>query len=479
MTENGLVSNHSSQECVVTCLGSQGVQVHASCARLTRHAAVFEVYGPSSTLLASEVLNEFKISLRGRTVFSGKAVVKRLVSTGLKEVCEAELGEGWLDFDGFAALADKSRLSEEFRSYIAGWQKQYTVRPEFKLHIADMQIFFIELRQWLDQVEMGVRAAAADNLADIEHDITGQLASCVIPTVDGLFEKFEMLAGTLEEEQRPLHRAYMKRQLHPLLLCSPFAHRTFTKPLGFAGDYEMVNMIWRNGHEGSSLFAKVVNCWFLEQPPARAHRNRIDYLVKRLIEETLRVRAQGRPARVFNLACGPALEVQEFLRASALSSETEIALLDFNQETLDYTSAILEDAKRRHARSTVLHFIKKSVHQILKESVKASGRAAEVQYDFIYCAGLFDYLSDAVCQRLTTTLYRWLAPGGLLLLTNVDACNPLRQGMDYLLDWSLIHRTTRQCLSALPGGASPDMMSVRADTTGVNLLIEVRKPEHA
>lgn len=479
MTENGLVSNHSTQECVVTCVSSQGVQVHASCARLTRHAAVFEVCGPSSTLLASEVLNEFKISLRGRTIFSGRAVVKKLVSSGVVELCEAELGEGWLDIDGFAALADKGRLREEFRNYIAGWQKQYTVRSEFKLHIADMQMFFIELRQWLDQVEMGVRAAAMDNRADVEREITAQLASSVIPIVDGLFEKFEILAGNLEEQQRPLHRAYMKRQLHPLLLCSPFAHRTFTKPLGFAGDYEMVNMIWRNGHEGSSLFAKVVNCWFLEQLPARAHRNRIDYLAERLVGETMRLRVQGRLTRVFNLACGPALEVQEFLRASALSSETEIALLDFNQETLDYTSAILEDAKRRHARSTVLHFVKKSVHQILKESGKASGRTAEVQYDFIYCAGLFDYLSDAVCQRLTNTLYRWLAPGGLLLLTNVDACNPLRQGMDYLLDWNLIHRTTRQCLSALPSGASPEMMSVRADTTGVNLFIEVRKPEHA
>ena len=479
MTEAGLARNHSGQECVVSCLSSQGIQIRANCARVTRHGVVFEICAPGNTLLTSEVLREFKITLRERTVFSGNAVVKNLVSTGLVELCEAELDQGWLDIDGFAVLADKGRLNEEFRNYLAGWQKQYTVRPEFKLHIADMQMFFIELRQWLDQVELGVRATAGDNRAEIERDVTAQLASSVIPAIDGLFEKFEMLAGAVEEAQRPLHRAYMKRQLHPLVLCSPFAHRTFTKPLGYAGDYEMVNMIWRNGQEGQSLFAKLVNCWFLAQPPARAHRNRIDYLAKRLIEETMRIRVQGRQTRVFNLACGPALEVQEFVRSSALSNETEIALLDFNQETLDYTSVVLEDAKRRHARSTGFHFIKKSVHQILKESGKASGRAAEVQYDFIYCAGLFDYLSDAVCQRLTTTLYRWLAPGGLLLLTNIDACNPLRQGMDYLLDWNLIHRTARQCLSALPKGPSEEAISVRADTTGVNLFIEVRKPEHA
>jgi extracellular factor (EF) 3-hydroxypalmitic acid methyl ester biosynthesis protein len=479
MTEAGLARNHSGQECVVNCLSSQGIQIRANCVRVTRHAVVFEICVPGNTLLTSEVLREFKITLRERTIFSGKAVVKNLVSTGLVELCEAELDQGWLDIDGFAVLADKGRLREEFHNYLAGWQKQYTVRPEFKLHIADMQMFFIELRQWLDQVELGVRAVHVDNRAEIEREVTTQLASSVIPTIDGLFEKFEMLAGAVEEAQRPLHRAYMKRQLHPLVLCSPFAHRTFTKPLGYAGDYEMVNMIWRNGHEGQSLFAKLVNCWFLAQPPARAHRNRIDYLAGKLMDETVRVRPEARPARIFDVACGSALEVQEFLRGSSLSSETEIALLDFNQETLDYTSSILEHAKQRHARSTRFQYIKKSVHQILKEFGKTGKQVTEARYDLVYCAGLFDYLSDAVCQRLTTALYRCVAPGGLLLLTNVDACNPLRQGMDYLLDWNLVHRTAQQCVNALHGAVSPEVMSVRADPTGINLFIEVRKPDHA
>ncbi len=477
--ENRPSNTHIGQEFIITCLSSQGVQTHANCARLTRHSAVFEVSGPGSALLASEVLGDFSIALRERKIFCGTAVVKQIVGTGLIEMCEVELGEGWLDISGLTALADKDRLREEFRNYLAGWQKQYTVRPEFKLHIADMQMFFMELRQWLDQVELGLRTAPEDRRDDREHDITAQLVAAVIPHIDGLFEKFESLAGGIEENQRPLHRAYMKRQLHPLIMCAPFAHRTFTKPLGYAGDYEMVNMICRNGQEGGSIFAKVVNGWFLEQPPAKAHRNRIDYLVKRLAEETVRVRSHGRLARVFNLACGPALELQIFLRDSDLSGQSEIFLLDFNQETLDYTSALLDGLKRKHSRPTPLHFIKRSVHDLLKEYGKLPERKTEASYDLVYCAGLFDYLSDPICQRLMTVLYRWVAPGGLLLVTNVDVFNPLRQGMDYLLDWNLVHRTAKQSLALCPAGASAEQMSVKSDMTGVNLFIEVRKPEHA
>jgi extracellular factor (EF) 3-hydroxypalmitic acid methyl ester biosynthesis protein len=472
-----LSSSHLGQECKVTCVSSQGVQISGSTVRLTRHAAVFEVYGSQSTLLTSEALADFRLLLRERTIFSGKAVVKNLIGTGAVELCEVELGEGWLDIDGFAALADGDRLRKEFRIYLTEWQRQYTVRPEFKLHIADMQMFFLELRQWLDQVELGLRTSPANSRQELESALTAQLADGVIPYVDGLFEKFEALAGELEEDRRPVHRAYMKRQLHPLVLCSPFAHRTFTKPLGYAGDYEMVNMIGRNGHEGGSLFAKVVNCWFLAQPPARAHRNRIDYLVQRLVEEAVRIQSQGKPLRVFNLACGPALEVQSFLRDSAISSQADISLLDFNQETLDYTSGVLGDLKRRHSRSTGLHFIKKSIHHLLKESGKPAERDHDSRYDLVYCAGLFDYLTDAVCRRLIAILYRWLAPGGLLLTTNVDSCNPLRQGMDYLLDWNLIHRTAKQSLTLCPTGVPAEAMSVKSDLTGVNLFIEVRKPE--
>jgi extracellular factor (EF) 3-hydroxypalmitic acid methyl ester biosynthesis protein len=280
----------------------------------------------------------------------------------------------------------------------------------------------------------------------------------------------------LEEDLRPAHRAFIKRQLHPLLLASPFLYRTFAKPLGYAGDYEMVNMITRDPLEGASLFAKVVNLWFLQQPPAEAHRNRIDYLTQKLLEEAVRIATQGRPARVFNLGCGPACEVQRLLSEQDISDRIQFTLLDFNEETLAHARTVLTRAKQKHGRNTAIQFVKKSVNQILKESARTVEGTPQSKYDLVYCAGLFDYLSDQICQRLMSILYGWVAPGGLLLATNVHVCNPRRLTMEYVMEWNLIYRDSARMAALNPDRHSADHALVRSDETGVNVYLEVRKP---
>jgi extracellular factor (EF) 3-hydroxypalmitic acid methyl ester biosynthesis protein len=249
-------------------------------------------------------------------------------------------------------------------------------------------------------------------------------------------------------------------------------HRIYRKPLGYAGDYEMVNMILRDPHEGSSLFAKVLNSWFLSQVPAAAHRNRVAILTERLIQETARTRNLSRPARIYNLGCGPAQEVRAFMEQSPLSDHAEFTLLDFNEETLAYTRTSLDDARRRHHRATRIQLIRKSVAQV----IKAGMRNVTADYDVVYCAGLFDYLPDRVCQQLLNMFYAMLAPGGLLLATNVDPSNPIRNIMGYIFEWCLIERTGPQFSNLIPEGATKDDCKVSAENTGCNVFLEVRKP---
>jgi extracellular factor (EF) 3-hydroxypalmitic acid methyl ester biosynthesis protein len=149
-------------------------------------------------------------------------------------------------------------------------------------------------------------------------------------------------------------------------------------------------------------------------------------------------------------------------------------LLDFNDETLEHARKLLEDLKSRYHRNTKIEMIKKSVHQVLKETAKP-GEPAE-HYDLVYCAGVFDYLSDRICKRLMNIFYDMLEPGGLLFATNVDASNPSRNGMEYLLEWHLIYRNAMQLGGLTPDRAPPEGAHVRSDETGVNIYIEVRKP---
>lgn len=53
--------------------------------------------------------------------------------------------------------------------------------------------------------------------------------------------------------------------------------------------------------------------------------------------EARRAAAAGRRARIFNLGCGPAKEVQLMLAEDPESDHLDFTLADFNAETLGYT----------------------------------------------------------------------------------------------------------------------------------------------
>jgi len=235
-------------------------------------------------------------------------------------------------------------------------------------------------------------------------------------------------------------------------------------------------MMFRDPLEGESLFAKMVNLYALQLPPILAHRNRIEYLGRKLESESLRLAAQNRALRVFNMGCGPAMEVQRFLAGSDLSQNAQFTLVDFSDETLAHTTRILGGLKQQHARQTLIRPVKKSVNMLIKSASRRDDYLQPSQYDLVYCAGLFDYLTDHVCQQLMDLFYTMVAPGGLLVATNVDD-HPAKNQMECFLEWHLIHRNNEKMKSVAPAAADAQDVSIKRDATGVNLFLEVRKPE--
>ena len=88
-------------------------------------------------------------------------------------------------------------------------------------------------------------------------------------------------------------------------------------------------------------------------------------------------------------------------------------------------------------------------------------RHAQAKFDFVYCAGLFDYLSDKVCARLLQYFAARTNVGGTVLVTNVHSSNPQKISMEHLLEWHLIYRDEGQLESLLP--------TPRADTRSVQM----------
>ena len=114
----------------------------------------------------------------------------------------------------------------------------------------------------------------------------------------------------------------------------------------------MMNMIHRNQPEGGSLYEKLIHLLLVSQWPAKSVRNRIAHLGEKSVNETARVARAGKIARILNVGCGPAQEVQDFLKETQLSDQADFTLMDFNEETLLHAGQKLVEAKRQFSRRT-------------------------------------------------------------------------------------------------------------------------------
>lgn len=458
---------------------ADGVPRHGVIVRVLPGAAFFDVYDPTLVLRMSEVLHDFQIVFHGKMMCSGRAVVCGTVVSGFKTSCEVSLQNStWSGLNLLSVVPEKMNLEGRFKTFMDGWQHQYKIKPEFKNAAIDMLSFFNDTHVWLNQIEMEIRHLPAHRQAVAENEALQQLLPHFIRATTNINEKFEHELNQVERELRPLHQAFVRKFLHPSTQCSPFMHRAFEKPLGYAGDYEVVDMMFRSHFQGDSYFAKLLNAYALQLPPVLAHRNRILYLEKKLADESLRAMMRGKPLKVFNLGCGPAREVQQFMAGNSLSSRASFVLADFEQKTLTHTDQVLHELKARHQRHTKIKTVKLSVIQLIKEHERRGKADSAEKYDFVYCAGLFDYLSDAVCELLMNAFYSMLAPDGLLVATNVDEHGALHQ-MECFLDWHLVYRDTQRMRQLTPAQANPDEVVIKRDPSGANVFIEVRKPAHS
>ncbi len=455
----------------------QGLEVRGTILRLEKFRVVIELYQSSVVLRASELLQDCKIVHDGTIAYSGRALVTNVMHMGVVTTCELKLEEPGVQVALPLSNNGASGCLERYQQCVENWQIQSQIRPEFKMAVLDLHSYLTDLKTVCEEIEVSILAHPSQNRHEMELSAANELAGAALPMMDTMRERFlEYAEGIPEELLRP-YEIFVQRHLHPLFLCAPFGYRTYQKPLGYAGDYEMMNMIHRNGYEGGSLYARVVHHWLVNQPPARSVRNRVAHMKRKLNEETLRARRQNRPARILNLGCGPAREVQDFIEENEFANDAEITLLDFDPETLQFATGAVEKAKARHGRRTTVAGRRMSVTQLIKDSSAAGRNPLGSGYDLIYCGGLFDYLSPRVCRQVVGMFYGGVAPGGLVLVANMHNREVLFSRMlEFLLDWHLIYRNTQDLEAFVPDGLSRDDWQVTHEPVVANLFLEIRKP---
>lgn len=454
---------------IVTFENCRGSKVSGTLIRLSRDAIVFEVYNPYSVVQSSEVLDNVRILRGDRAIYQGQAVVTSIVGTGLMLIVEASLVGAWSDLAG---LSPGPALREEVDNFIGTWSELHqNLRPDYINAVTACRNFLLELSRWLEHGETvsGLRDESASK--GLRQEFAADVESVAFPKLFELFARFEEVASGMRRRETVTHRAFAQRELHPLMLCSPYIHRTFTKPLGYAGDYQMVNMILCEPLQGESVFAKVINALPLRVDTAQAHRNRISRLTDVIEAEAQAASRKGKPLKVLNVGCGPAIEVQRFVAQSDLSDRVHFTLVDFNEETLEATRRKLDETIRAHARRCQVECVHRSIDEVLRAAAKQQPVFTD-EYHLVYCAGLFDYLSDLVCSSLVDMFYGLTSPAGLMLVTNVHTRHPSRAFMEHLLEWNLVLRDE---VGMEQLGSEPMPKRIYCESTGTNVFLEARR----
>lgn len=467
---------------IVSFKNSQGLVAQGTLVQLSRQKVVFEVYNPYSVVQLSEVITEMKISQGDRDTYQGRAVVTGLLNTGLVLIVSASLVDPWSDLRG---LEPGPVLRGFVRDFVTDWNEAASrLQQPFRSAVSSLQNYLEELSRYLEHWETEAGVHESDPNSHRQLDFVLDVDKEVEPRFTDLNAAFEEATLNVPRKDLPIHRAFAQRQLHPLFMSSPFMNRAFNKPLGYAGDFEMVRMMLNEPWEGRNTFAKIVNAAALRHDAPAAHRNRIKLLHQSLKCETQRLlnekasQSDSQRINIMNLGCGPAVEIEHFAAADEECGQVDFHLVDFNTETLEHVTENVIPTIAGLRKDCRIETEQRSVHEIIQLSMSEEEKQSDHQqtpsYDMVYCAGLFDYFRDTTCGFLIQLFYSWVKPGGLVLVTNVTPSHSSIAIMGLVLDWNLELRSESDMQQLVPGLGQ---QKTYVDDTGVNVFLEIRKPE--
>ncbi len=283
--------------------------------------------------------------------------------------------------------------------------------------------------------------------------------------IDSIFSKIK------DPKSRKLHAEFFRSELGDYYTKNPFIGRALRKPRGYAGDYEMMNQIYRERSEGRTFFEMMMHRYGITESSSLSVQYRRNYFVNKMYSLS-----EGKSRfKIASLACGPAKEVIDFLQNVPVeqASRYEFFLLDQDIEALlNAKRNIFDQILKRNLQCTV-HFLPISVKMILEQSPEAR-KLADIGFDFIYTAGLFDYLTQPVAKQLTRNALRWIKPDGEMIIGNFHPFNPTKSISELVADWKLIHRNEEE-MKDLIDGELVRSSQLHKDSEGIDLFLEIKK----
>ena len=255
--------------------------------------------------------------------------------------------------------------------------------------------------------------------------------------------------------------AYVFRETFPFFMASRITDRCYTKPRGYAGDFETINMIYQGEAAGDGRIGPLIDRWAMSQAAPTAVRQRRTTLMSH-IARIKAAQPSGAPVNITSLAVGPGREFFDVIEADKERS-LFITGVDIDPESLNFVAA----RARELGVSSQIRLIQGNIIRMArgKQPVEIPPQ------HLVYSLGLMDYLEDAIVVTCIDWMFDMLLPDGEAIIGNFDAENPDKAYLDYIMEWVLTHRSAddlREIFSRSKFGKRP--VEVFSDTTKVQLF---------
>lgn len=423
------------------------------------------------SLAPGSVLDSFELLLDDLAIWKGDAVV---VHDG-GERLGGRFTSGLIDLRGLrvgATLEERLAIHREQRA---------SLPAEWRAAVGDLRQLLEEVRFELGEIE-GAETHDPLRRGDEERQLfdalRGRWGGAFYETVAGL----HIMSAGFDKRAVDLGRSYASSMLTPLLMACPLHRRTIEKPLGYAGDYRMMELFFARELGGEGLFGRFLHSVMQNYSLGKAVVAR-EVVMRSAVHFAAGTAGEG-PVRVLALAAGPAIELRRVLKeTTSLRRPLQLILLDQDPSAHEVAHANLTRIllELHHGMLPVsvqcLHF---SVRQLIRPQTPEERRVVHevlAELDLVYSAGLYDYLPDPVAFRLTQRLYARLRPGGRLLLGNLVEAPDSTWMMRYVLDWVLRYRTDDTMLRLAEGLApTPAGVGIARDATERCIFLDIRKP---
>jgi extracellular factor (EF) 3-hydroxypalmitic acid methyl ester biosynthesis protein len=415
---------------------------------------------------AGDRLTTLELTCHDTTLYRGDALVRHVSPHGSAWIVGIEAGSNGIDLAVLHRLDRQHAFAARLSSALE--ERDEGVSYAFKAWVGDLRWSLERIKTFLDAEERALFGVDAHAREEMLRDYAAEATPAVVRRLHRAGAELAAFVQSLDPVAHAAYRRCYQAQIRPFLAHAPLLRRALEKPLGYPGDYEVMNMLYRDHLEGTSLFGKVVNVYAGQEAAAQATINRLEYLCAELRREA----AARERVRMVSLGCGPAREIALLLgRHPELGRRIEILLIDHDERALAHCERTLSAAAALSGLR--LHLVPQSVPSLLRHR---SARESLGACDFIYSAGLFDYFDRRTFRALLAALYSALTDGGRLLIGNVSCQNPTRYFMEYGLEWFLVHRTPQELLDlANDLSPAPARVQVDAEPSGVNLFLHVAR----